>query len=136
MAENYWFPGRAHLNGGNLAEPQNNFRGSATCTTTTLHAHNEKSMSRNPRVLSVSRVTSADMIGDQEENEPIHWLEIPATVIGDQSAKICVSLRQLQRRRGCSNALLEDVLRTMSPYLRCLGPAKINAEDKKMKVCI
>ena len=73
------------------------------------------------------------MIGDQEENDAVHWLQIPATVVGDQSAEICVSLRQLQRRRGCSNVLLEDVLQTMSPFLRCLGPTKITAEDKKMQ---
>lgn len=84
-------------------------------------------------VASVSRGILADVIGEDDETDSDYWLKIPATVIGDQSAEICVSLRQLQHRRGCSNALLEDVLRTMSPYLQCLGPAKITEEDKKMQ---
>ena len=85
-------------------------------------------------VLSVSPVISDNMIGDEDDNNTVHWFKIPSTVKGDQSAEVCVSLRQLQRRRGCSNALLEDVLQTLSPYLRCLGPAKITDEDKKMQV--
>ena len=86
-------------------------------------------------LLSVSSGISDDMIGDEDENDTVHWVKIPSTVGADQSAEVCVSLRQLQNRRGCSNALLEDVLQTMAPYLRCLGPAKITDADKKMQVC-
>ena len=94
---------------------------------------NEKTMLRED-VLPVSTGISDDMIGDQDENDDVHWFKIPSVIGADQSAEVCVSLRQLQHRRGCSNALLEDVLQTLSPYLRCFGPAKITDEDKRMQV--
>ena len=84
--------------------------------------------------LTVSEPILEDMIGDEEEKIIDNWVRIPSTDGLDQSEEVCVSLRQLQYRRGCSNALLEDVLQTMQPYLRCLGPRKITDKDKKMQV--
>ena len=43
------------------------------------------------------------------------------------------SLRQLQRRRGCSHILLQDVLDTMRPYLCCLGPRVYTQKDKEVQ---
>ena len=74
------------------------------------------------------------MIGDEDEIGDDNWVRIPQTVVKDQSSAVCVSLRQLQYRRGCSNVLLDDVLQTMRPYLLCFGPATVTAEDKKMQV--
>lgn len=68
------------------------------------------------------------------DNDQSVWIRVPATADADQSAaKICVSLRQLQRRRGCSHVLLQDVLETMRPYLRCLGPGRYTDADKKLQ---
>ena len=84
--------------------------------------------------LAVSEAVLEDLIGDEEEEIIDNWVSIPPTVDLDQSHEVCVSLRQLQYRRGCSNVLLEDVLQTMQPYLRCLGPRRITDKDKKMQV--
>ena len=75
------------------------------------------------------------MIGEDELEDQSIWVSVPTTADADQSTavKICVSLRQLQRRRGCSNVLLQDLLQTMRPYLRCLGPRCYTAQDKQMQ---
>ena len=130
MTKNYWFPG---LNGANVAEPHSEFGTLQHAHGNDLGRHNEKIMICED-VLSVSPVSSDNMIGDEDDNDTVYWCKIPSTVNTDQSAEVCVSLRQLQRRRGCSNALLKDVLQTLSPYLRCFGPAKITDEDKRMQV--
>ena len=90
-------------------------------------------MKRTKKTLGVSHVTSKnkDLIGEEDEDEVIDWVKIPLTESGDQS--ICVSLRQLQHRRGCSNALLDEVLEIMRPYLRSMGPGKYTEEDQKMQ---
>ena len=70
------------------------------------------------------------MIGEEDQSI---WVQVPSTVEENQLAtRICISLRQLQRRRGCSNLLLQDVLATMRPYLRCLGPRNYTNKDKRM----
>ena len=65
------------------------------------------------------------------------WVKMPLadkdSLDEKDAPQICVSLRQLQVRRGCSNVLLQDVLDTMRPYLRCLGPRVYTEEDKRMK---
>ena len=98
-------------------------------------AHNEKSSMQQSKTMAVSEAVSErifDMIGNKDEENKSNWVKIDVTDGDDQS--VCVSLRQLQHRRGCSNALLQEVLDTMRPYLRCLAPAKITAKDKKMQV--
>ena len=77
---------------------------------------------------------SDDMIGIEEDEDTNDWVKVPLTAGLDQSsAEVCVSLRHLQHRRGCSNVLLEDILDTMRPYLRVLAPRKYTEEDKKMQ---
>ena len=61
------------------------------------------------------------------------WVSVELSDGSDESSQICVSLRQLQKRRGCSNLLLTDVLETMRPYLRCLGPRRYTDADKRMQ---
>ena len=88
-------------------------------------------MLQRPQNLTVSEEILEDVIGDEEAKILDNWVIIDGS---DQSEEVCVSLRQLQYRRGCSNILLEDVLETMQPFLRCLGPRKITDKDKKMQV--
>ena len=85
-------------------------------------------------------MNSDDMIGSLEDKKCTDWVKVKAMAKKNgglhqsKSADVCVSLRQLQYRRGCSNALLEDVLETMRPYLQCLAPRNFSDEDKKMQV--
>ena len=76
----------------------------------------------------------ANMLDETEEKTHIDWVKIPITVDQNQSEGICVSLRQLQYRRGCTNMMLEDILETMRPYLRCLVPSSFAKHDKEMLV--
>ena len=71
------------------------------------------------------------------EKEDDDWIRIPLTAkisgLDQSNLNLCLSLRQLQHRRGCTNVLLEDMFEVMRPYLRCLSSVNFKSADKKMQ---
>ena len=93
----------------------------------------DESMDERRAPKESSKVFPADVGGETFDgvHEP-KWVQIvggPFT----KADELCVDLRRLQQRSGCSDKTCDDILRTFSKYLSLDAPINFRKQDKKLQ---
>lgn len=76
---------------------------------------------------------NASTKGNERANLPV-WVPVPTDGTGfTEQDKICVDIRRLQQRSGCTNVTCGDVLSLFKQYLGNIVPKDFRAVDRKLR---